>query len=161
MSYNVFLPIIQNGTKEGKIQENIQEFLRLIREHPEQRRSEFNLDDRLMIASQEKSIDIIQYQFFSHFNPVRNEHPNALVRRHGYPLRESYPSDSNQIESIVVNAPTPEIAVTTLLNSPGHRVHVLGLDGFFAEQIIVGAGYYYEDNINGFNHNYTFISCPR
>ena len=65
------------------------------------------------------------------------------MRQAGYPLPSYYLTapTANNIESLAADSPDAELILQAWLASPGHRVHVLGEQTFFAAHIEYGIGY--------------------
>jgi uncharacterized protein YkwD len=114
----------------------------LLRNHPQQQRSAFTYNPLLARVARERAADMAARGYFAHTNPD-GVGPNALVREAGYVLPAYYGSepDANNVESIAGGPSTPEAVLDLLLNSAGHRTHILGLHEFYAAQIDYGIGY--------------------
>lgn len=114
----------------------------LIAGHPGQRRATMVLDPILQQVAQARAEDMAARHYFDHTNP-EGYGPNYLVRQAGYPLPSYYLTapTANNIESLAADSPDAELILQAWLASPGHRVHVLGEQAFFAAQIEYGIGY--------------------
>lgn len=114
----------------------------LIAGHPGQRRATMVLDPILQQVAQARAEDMAARHYFDHTNP-EGYGPNYLVRQAGYPLPSYYLTapTANNIESLAADSPDAELILQAWLASPGHRVHVLGEQTFFAAQIEYGIGY--------------------
>jgi hypothetical protein len=95
-----------------------------------------------------KSEEMAQYDYFAHQSEVTGQWPNELSRDYGYPLDPSFPDDNNQIESLAAGTfiDTAAEALELLIIDegvvpPGHRIHLLGMDDFNADNREIGVGY--------------------
>ena len=105
-----------------------------------QRRRGIVCDPRLARAAQYRAEDMNRQQYFGH-QDKQGLWPNHWARAFGCAIPDYYPDDSNQIESLALNYPTASSTWDAWIASPGHRIHVLGEDPFFSEQIRYGLGY--------------------
>jgi hypothetical protein len=128
---------------------NNQEALLLddMRQDEEQRRDSLNCNPILAQVARSHAQDMAERGYFDHVNPD-GYGPNYLVTQAGYHLPDWYPQapDANNLESIGAHFETADKVWSAWVNSPGHRLHVLGLDPFWAEHTEVGVGYYYDAN---------------
>lgn len=106
-----------------------------------------------------KAVDMGTRNYFGHTNP-EGVGANKLVRDAGYPLPGYYGSDpdSNNIESLAAGYATAEEAWAGWLSSVGHRVHVLGENDFYAQQVEIGVGYAYVED-STYKHYWVFFSA--
>lgn len=114
----------------------------LMRAHPNQQRPALTCDPILEQVARARAQDMADRAYFSHTNPD-GLGPNTLVRQAGYPLPGWYSTalDGNNIESIAAGPSTADATWNLWMNSPGHSLHLLGLDPFWAEQIEYGIGF--------------------
>ena len=84
-----------------------------------------------------------------------------LVRQAGFELPDWYPDSpsANNVESIGAHFATAADVWEAWTNAEGHRLHVLGTDPFFAEQVEVGVGYYY-DEASHYKAYWVVITAP-
>lgn len=68
--------------------------------------------------------------YFAHRSAVTGVWPNRLVRDFGYPLPAAWPDDENFVESLQRGSADPSEVVRALAESPSHRAHVFGENGF-------------------------------
>jgi uncharacterized protein YkwD len=115
---------------------------RLIMEHPEQRRANPAPHPILTQVARARAEDMAQRGYFDHVNPD-GLGPNHFIREAGYPLAAIFSAEpaANNVESIAEFTSTPEATATLLLNSPNHRMHLLGLHEFYAAQNDYGVGH--------------------
>ena len=99
-------------------------------------------DDKLAKAAADKCLRQAHEGWSGHVDP-QGRGPNDMVRAYDYLLPDWYGDGaSNNIESLSHNGDgRPDAMWQGLLDSPGHRIHVLGLDEFYAAQTHVGVGY--------------------
>jgi uncharacterized protein YkwD len=112
---------------------------------PEQGRATLNCDPILAQVAREKAEDMAGRDYFAHTNPDGYA-ANYLVEQAGYNLPSFYHDepDSNNIESLAGGFGNAQLAFDGLLGSSTHRIHILGLNSFFAEQIDYGIGFAYD-----------------
>lgn len=92
----------------------------------------------LMQAAQWKAEYISQTGHISHCT-LENECPNDTIKRYG--CQNDYPEGRNQVESLVYGTNDVQIAYESLINSPSHVRHLLGLTDFFSGQQYYGVGH--------------------
>ena len=92
--------------------------------------------------------EMATFNYFAHQSAVTGDWPNKMARDHGYPLPSFYPNDQNNIESIAAgNLIDTALAALVLLIEdagvvpPGHRIHLLGINAFFAGHREIGVGH--------------------
>jgi len=142
---SVFLPIVVNSppvvTQAGwQLNPQEQQVEALFRNDAEQHRQNPTLNDILSQVARARAQDMADRHYFSHTNPDGHL-PNFMVEQAGYVLPDFYPNNDNNVESIGLNYATAADAWQAWKNSPGHRVHVLGEDPFYAAQTDYGIGY--------------------
>lgn len=118
--------------------------------------------DRLAYAAQDKCETQAHEGWTGHTDPS-GAGPNKMVRAWGYhlPAWYSQEDDANNIESLLHNGNgSVEGAWNSWMDSEGHRVHLLGLDPFYAAQVNVGIGYYYLAT-SPKRHYWCVLTCPR
>lgn len=113
-------------------------------------------DDKLMRTAQYRATDMASLGYFDHVDR-EGVWPNKRVRYHDYVLPESWPDDTNYVESIGMGFSTPEGCIEAMYASDPHRPHVTGNVPFFFQQIYFGVGY--RENVNGFPY-YVLITAP-
>jgi uncharacterized protein YkwD len=138
-----YAPVIKGNAAVHPV-DKAQRIFELMRAHPEQGRVGMVWDATLALCAQAKCQIQAQGGWTGHVDPDGHG-PNWFVRRMAYPLPDWY-SDTdaaNNIESLSHGGDgTPEQTFEGLLNSPLHRIHLLGLDAFYAAQTQVGVGYF-------------------
>ena len=125
-----------------------------------QRRESVTCNSILAEVARARAEDMAAREYFGHTNPD-GIGPNYLVTEAGYKLPDWYDNslDANNIESIAAGFETPNTAWDAWMNSQGHRTHLLGLQDFYAEQVIVGVGHAYAPD-SRFKHYWVVISAP-
>jgi hypothetical protein len=93
--------------------------------------------------------EMADLDYFDHQSPD-GDWPNDLARQAGYLLPPLFPVGANNIESIAAGTTTPLQTVRLLLidegiEPPGHRIHLLGMEAFFAAHDEIGAGRGFDD----------------
>jgi uncharacterized protein YkwD len=86
-------------------------------------------DERLTAAAVAKVTDMVTRGYVAHLTP-EGYGANWFAREASYPLPAAWGDDENNIESIYVGGGSPAEVVGAFLDSPPHRVHLLGLHGF-------------------------------
>lgn len=106
------------------------------------------VNDRLMQSASVRADEMAEHDYLGHQSPVTGAWPNKVARDQGYALPSSWPDENNFIESIAAGdwydqAATPlgALIVDQGLSSATHRRHLLGVDGFYAENREIGVGY--------------------
>jgi len=105
-----------------------------------QQRPSLNCNPILAQVAHARAVDMATRMYFGHETP-EGYMANYLVESAGYLLPSYYPDNGNNIESIGLNYATADEAWTAWTDSPGHRLHVLGEETFYAEQNEYGIGY--------------------
>ncbi len=104
------------------------------------------VNDSLFGSARFHAEDMAAGDYFGHQSEVTGDWPNKMARDHGYPLAENWPDDDNFIESIAAGYPTTMDALNGLIidegvPSLGHRIHLLGISDFSADDREIGVGY--------------------
>jgi uncharacterized protein YkwD len=125
------------------------------------------VNTRLTAAAGLKSEEMATRNYFSHTS-VTGETPNQLVRRFGYDLPERVsvggqtyllPTVGNQIESLAGGQSTPSAALQGLIESSGHRNHLLGVTAHNQVAREVGIGYHFRQQAT-YKHYWTVLITP-
>jgi Ca2+-binding RTX toxin-like protein len=87
---------------------------------------------QLFASAMFKANEMADYSYFAHQSPVTGIWPNGLVRQYGYPLPANWPDDNNFLESIQAGSDQPGDVLHAFAESPSHRAHVFGENGFGA-----------------------------
>lgn len=132
-----------SGTSSSKASGDplLEEFIHLFMTDPGQKRRSKNRNDILMKVAANRALDLATRKYVAHKTP-EGHYANYLVRLAGYKLPSWYAADDNNIESLAAGQTTPLEAWKALINHPPHRVHVLGEDPFWADQIDFGLGHW-------------------
>src|SRR5687768_11784997 len=131
-----------------------------ISNHPEQGRARFDYHPTLNFIARRKAEDMAKRAYFSHTDPDGFA-ANFIAHAARYELPYSVSPTANSIESIGVRHQNnlsandaAKMLFTSWLESPPHRVHVLGGSGFEA-QTYYGVGYaFMRQGPFGFNSHY-------
>jgi uncharacterized protein YkwD len=161
-------PSVQGGPEGYGVELNPieDEFLRLMRSHVEQGRVSIEVNLYLMAAAYDKVVRMARGGWVGHVDPL-GEGPNDLVRRFGYELPDwySHEAGANGVESLRYGGSSDPAWSTAfeafegLLGSPSHRIHILGLDRFYAHQRSIGIAYYHDGESERFNY-WCVITAP-
>jgi hypothetical protein len=172
-SFQIFVPSVSTqGTGPGGSGEEPEEpaqcelsgeeeaLANLMVNDPGQQRNDPFCDPILAEVARARARDMATRGYFSHTNPD-GIGPNLLVREAGYALPDWYGDDqgSNNIESIGGGYDSAAANWQAWLNSPSHRTHVLGTQGFYADQRAYGVGYYFNPN-SQYKHYWVVLSAP-
>ncbi len=92
--------------------------------------------------------EMATFNYFGHTSAVTGDQPNKMALDHGYPLPSFYPEEANNIESIAAgNSQDTALEPLVLLIEdvgvvpPGHRIHLLAMEPFFADHREIGVGH--------------------
>lgn len=160
MTVATFLPVIGNGPViVPQADEPERELFAFMKEHPEQKRLMLTWHGTLAAVAYYRCREMATRDFFSHVDP-EGKGPNFWAEYHDYKLPAHYlPSDDfNCIESIAAYG-SPSDVWAVLMDSEGHRTHLLGLNDFFAAQTNIGVGYF-EMEGSRWGKYYSVISAP-
>lgn len=130
--HNIYFPI--NANEQG-INNFVVEYLM---SHPEQKREVLIVNETLNSVARNHALDMINREYFSHTTP-EGVTANQRVIMAGYPLE--YNPLGNNVESLAGGYKTLNDALEALLESEGHRKHVLGLHPMFEEQLNIGVAW--------------------
>jgi len=141
----VYLPLVisrQTAVSDSSWQPNPQEqqVEALFRTDPEQHRQNMTRNDILSSVARVRAEDMAAHNYFSHIS-LDGHGPNYWVTQAGYVLPAYYAANGNNIESIGLNYSSGDAVWDAWKHSPGHRVHVLAEEDFYATQIDYGIGY--------------------
>lgn len=133
----------------------------LMESHPSQGRATTTCHLTLAQVARAKALDMGTRDYSGHTDPDGNG-PNKLLREAGYVLPSFYGTDAadNNVESVAAGYATFEEAFAAWMGSPGHQQHLLGLNGFYANQIEYGVGYAFVPG-STFGHYWVFLSAYR
>lgn len=119
------------------------------------------VNDQLMRSADQRADEMACYDYIGHHSPVTKAWPNQVARSHGYALPSAWPNDNNFIESIAAgdwydraDVPLDALIIDQGLPSATHRRHLLGVDGFYAENREIGIGFASEPN-STYDHYWT------
>lgn len=156
----IFIPFIIMSNSIAETQQS-KELKARIATHPEQKRSILIYDPKLAKVANDKAKDFAERGYFSHVTP-EGFGPNYLVTQAGFILPAYYDDriDANNIESIVNGTSTPEQTFLVLMNSPEHRVHILGEHNFYQKQTYYGIGYY-EDSTTKQRYYWVILTAEK
>lgn len=101
----------------------------------------------LASVARERAEDMAARHYFSHVDP-EGIGANQKVVQAGYPLPSFYLGKpaNNFIESISAGRPSGRAAIEALIvdrgaSTPGHRIHLLGLNDFYGKHTEIGVGF--------------------
>lgn len=124
--------------------------------HPDQQRAELTCDVRLVAAARAHAEAMRAANEPDHYV---GGSPHQWIRRQGYDLPDIYPDDANYVESLSVGHPTAEGVFTALLNSPGHRKHLLAEHDFYREQSRMAVGFVPQPSPRGWRYWWVVLTC--
>ena len=132
----------------------------LMRGHPKQKRRMLVYNPLLTSVARARAKDMARRNYFGHVDPD-GYGPNWHLTRAGYQLPIEWTAfrSSNQVESILGGKATAEEAFHTLVNSSGHRSHLLAAAPFYANHLCYGIGYAYNP-ASTYKHYWAIISAP-
>ena len=156
--YTMFFPAIYAPQAESK---ESAEFSSLMIEHPFQGRINLTHDPILDQVANEKAKDMAIRGYFDHINP-EGIGANYLVISAGFnlPLYYDRSKFANNIESLANGTANAQETFNALLESPEHKVHILGQHKFYAKQDRYGIGYYYAPR-NPQKHFWVILTSER
>ncbi len=110
-------------------------------------RSAMLLDATLSAVARAKAKDMATRGYFDHVTPD-GIGANYAIRSAGYPLPLWYGTAkaNNNVESLSAGYSSASSAWSALLNSDGHRTHLLATDSFYRDQTTYGIGFYHDDS---------------
>lgn len=117
-------------------------------------------DPTLVAVARNKARDMATRRYFGHVTPD-SVGPNHLVRAAGFPLPLWWGTSrtENNVESLSAGFQSASAAWNALIESPGHRSHLLADDSFYRDQTAYGIGYYYDQN-SPYWHYFVIITAP-
>jgi hypothetical protein len=109
------------------------------------------VNDKLFASARYHSDEMAANNYFGHQSAVTSKWPNWMARNQGYALPSWWSDDANYIESIAAGYSTAPSALYALIldsgvPSLGHRIQLLGMDPFFAQDREIGVGYSFNNN---------------
>jgi len=116
----------------------------LMKTSPGQKRRSLTQNPILAKVARERAYDMARRGYFDHVNPD-GFGANYLLIQAGYSLGKGYSKgkSANSVESIACGGQNAADPWGDWMLSSGHRTHVLGLKGFYAEQTDYGIGHAY------------------
>lgn len=153
----IYMPYVVN---EDKTIMRIEDLEYLFVNDANQQRDTLIADETLMKVALEKAQDMAKRDYYGHVSPD-GKGANTLVREAGYELPDNYSQSlsGNNIESIMNSTDSPDFVWQAWINSPGHKMHVLGEHPEFERQTHYGIGY--AENLNSVHqHFWVLITCP-
>src|SRR5581483_3752329 len=127
---------------------------------PNQGRPKMILDPIIENVARARAQDMAVRGYFSHVNPD-GVAANYLLRQAGYQLPSWWGTDptDNYVESIAAGYASPSDTWTQWMNSPPHKIHLLGQNSFFATETHYGVGYYSDPN-SQYQYYWVVITAP-
>ena len=150
-----YLPIVGNVIDQESL---IHDLLRIIRDHPEQRRKSLEFDYRLLRAAASKALELQTLEYFLHTSPD-GVAPNQLVRSAGFDLPYYYSDINNNVESLSGGQRKPEEVLNGWMKTT-HKMHILATTPFFQDHVLCGIGYSHI-NKGPADPAWVFLSAPR
>lgn len=131
-------------------------------------RTPLKWNEILANVAQMKAEDMAKRNYFSHINP-EGFGINYFIQKAGYNLPKEWTDkiENNYCESIAAGSISPKNGIIQLINdegisdhkSAGHRVHLLGIDDFFAKAYDIGIGW--ASNPSSTYKNYLVVITAR
>ncbi|HBJ36060.1 MAG TPA: hypothetical protein DDZ51_15200 [Planctomycetaceae bacterium] len=124
--------------------------------------------ESLFDAAEAKVNDMIARNYFAHMSPS-GINANQLARMNGYALPEiitvngvnyTFPNSGNSVESLAGGMSTADAALNGLINSVGHRNHLLGITAVNQVYNEVGLGYAFSAATT-FRHYWAVFAATR
>lgn len=130
----------------------------LFKSDANQQRATEIYDETLSYVARARALDMAARGYFAHVNPDGRA-ANDLVRAAGYHLPAWWPTDPklNYIESLAAGYDSAAKTWSAWLQSPSHKVHVLGETDFFRSQVRYGIGY---ANGGVYGHYWVILTAP-
>lgn len=142
-SHILFLPIVMHHDNTiCHLNAQEERIAQLLLTHVQQKRQQLRCHPILAQVARSRAEDLGTYNYFSHINH-QGYGPNYLVQAASYRLPQEYSQavDGNNIESLGAGPDNADSMWGAWANSDKHRVHLLGLNEFFVEQIDYGIGF--------------------
>lgn len=135
--HNVTPPAATAGPDYGALALTLALSIRL---HPAQRRQVLVLDDELARVARLRCADMYARAYLAHTTPD-GIGPNRFLVQNGVSLPDGYDGrrTANNVESLRLGPDDVGGCLAALLDSPGHRAHILG-DGWWGGQRRIGVG---------------------
>lgn len=113
------------------------------------RQAPLAVNDRLSASAQFRADEMAAYNYYAHQSSVTGKHPNQIVREHGYEIPAHWPNNGNYLESVAAGYPDAAAALKALIIDEGvpnlgHRVQLLAMDAFFANNREIGVGFTFD-----------------
>ena len=118
------------------------------------------LDATLSAVARAKAKDMATRRYFDHVTPD-GVGANHAIRSAGYPLPLWYGTakSNNTVESLSAGYSSASSAWNALMNSPGHRTHLLATDSFYRDQTSYGIGFY-QDASSQYGAYFVILTAP-
>jgi len=114
--------------------------IRLFTTDPLQKRPKRNQNSILMKVAQDRANYCRDNNLVEH-RDLAGHYVNYYIRLAGYKLPSWYGGDDNNCESLAAGYQTAAEAWAGWLAHPPHRIHVIGEDKFWADQVDFGIGH--------------------
>lgn len=165
--YTTYLPKLGAGPQvaaEGYTDMGVAiQLFTLMRTDDRQGRARLTWNDTLAAVAQDRIENMAKLRWEGHIDPF-GYGPNHWVRVAGYALPAEWDDHKNYIESLQwggnekIEDAKREVWEPWIASEP-HRIHILGLNRFFAAQTQVGiASYYLKSSNHGWYHS--IITAP-
>ena len=128
--------------------------------NPGQGRPYMVLDPIIEKVARARAADMGNRNYFWPINPDGYA-ANYLLIQAGYQLPAWWGDapTTNYVESIAAGSASTEVTWQAWMNSPPHKVHILGQNSFFATETHYGVGYYYAPN-STYKYYWVIITAP-
>lgn len=118
----------------------VADMIRLFTTDPLQKRPKRNQNSILMKVAQDRASYCRDNNLVEH-KDLAGHYVNYYIRLAGYKLPSWYAADDNNCESLAAGYQTAAEAWAGWLAHPPHRIHVIGEDKFWADQVDFGIGH--------------------
>lgn len=138
MGYTTYLPIVGGGSGPVDLHPEVVKFAYLLIDNQNfALRKNLYPNKQLFLAAQFKAEDMVSGGYEGHIEP-NGRGPNNMAIAFGFPLPPWYRQGpehwgANSIESLSGGHPTAEDSWKALINSEGHRRHLLAQGSFFRQ----------------------------
>ena len=156
----LYLPFASKQSDSCYLSEAERKLAALFQSSPQQQRATPTCHPILAQVARARAMDMAQHNYFDHVNP-NGDGPNELVKQAGYELPTYYSSGrrANNVESLAAGYQTAASVWEGWLASSAHRVHVLGEDDFYGDQVEFGVGHAFISTGNDYGHYWVLITA--
>lgn len=129
-----------SGSAGATTDQLVLDLIKLFTTDPLQKRPKRNQNSILMKVAQDRANYCRDNNLVEH-RDLAGHYVNYYIRLAGYKLPTWYPADDNNCESLGAGQATAAEIWKGWLDHPPHRIHVIGEDKFWADQVDFGIGH--------------------